>query len=471
MRDAVYRGPLQIEDTDFYKPVSQAYGEARKGLEQLGSVGGRMNLIADVAQPGRRISKGRLTLDEALLASDPGAQTELQRARGSLGDLDTRLSEASEAARTRAQGGAATTQATRDATRGSLGEARTAFETGLEGRLAGARKDALARAQTAKEAVSGGFTYGLDKKGEVVRTIGRNKGKYDSAALSDAELGQLGMDRQQLTAMLRGGKGAGRKGPAAGAPGKAFKDSFGQQYLFRPESATTTDQTLADLGLTRKQYDTIFGGGLDPVLGKARAKGMTKGQQAILPATFFRTLGDAGRYIDPLSAETEITRGNVASGDDYKRLEALNSLSDEQNFFLNPDEAGRAGTANLDLTNFNKDAYSGAARGALEAALKDSYRMANFNRRSGGDSFLKKYAAPLATGGIARSGSSIGEAFSALGQGVVNPLGLVKRKLGELAMNPNSIYSDPAGLFSGATSARDLRAPTEQELAALRGVV
>lgn len=379
LRDAAYTGPDQFEATDFYKPVSEAYNQANQARTRLDSVGGRQELIAGL-NPNGRISKGRLTLDEALLSSDPNARASLQQAGSSLSDLESLLGGASKAAADRVAAARQTTDATRADTRGALSQARQTFETDLDARLASARAEALARQEKARQALSGGFTYGLNAAGDVVDTSGSAGARYVEKELTDDQLRQLGMTREQLAAAIR----------SKSAPGQSFREGTHEQFLFRPTSAGVSDQTLGDLGLTRQGYEGIFGdGAIERILGEYRSKGLRDEQIERLPAAFFRSLGDAGRFITNQSPDAQITRDNLATADDYARLRALDDLAGESSIFL-PQDASRAGTANLDLTDLDIDSYLGSATGALQDAVNESYRTANFNARSGGDSFLKK---------------------------------------------------------------------------------
>ncbi len=346
MRDAAYTGPKTLEETDLYKPVSAAFGEAKRTGDLTNSAGGRMELIAGVAKPGSRITKGRLTLDEALVSGDAGAREAVSAGRDSLNDLNSRLQAASAASQGRATEAATTTNATRNAVRGALGTSRSNFETDLEGRLAAARTEATNRSTAAQTALKNATTQYADK------------GKGVGAEYADrAKIFGNRKDR----ALARG------------------KDTF-------------DEQALADTGLSREMLNEILSGKGSKTAGWLNdfGRGNTDKQDLINYGKYGNDLGDLSRFATTQSPEAKLYRENVASTDDFNRLAALNDLSGESSFFLDPTRAAEAGTANLDLTDFNLEGLSKTYQSAMQNAQKNAARTLATNRRSGSDSFVKK---------------------------------------------------------------------------------
>lgn len=398
MRDASYTGPKSLEETDFYQPVSQAFGAANTARTQLGSTGGRQELLASVSDPTKRLSKGRLTLDEALLSADPNARGTLGTAKNSLSDLDKRLSDASAAAQARAKQAADTTAATQAATRSTLGTARTNFEGDLNGRLSAAQAEALKRQNAAAASL----------EALRARTFNAKDNPLPDALQSRAEL----------------------------------YNPHDQKYLVRGQD-TFDDQQLADLGLSRQQIDEIMAANGTKTAGylSDMSHGTPDNQVRSVFGRYGDTLGDLTRFLTKQSPEAQITRGNLASKEDYARLAALNDLSGEQNLYLNPNDVGQAGTANLDTSDFDRAGFSDAYQQAMTEAQKKAELNAYINSKNGSDSFLKKHGASIATGGLVRQGGSLADYGSAL----VNPFE-AGRQLASGYDNP----ADPAMMFSEA---------------------
>lgn len=388
LRDAEYLGPRALENTDFYQPVSQAIGTAKRAGEQLGTAGGRQELIARTTAPGQRISKGRLTLDEALLSGDANARTALQSAGDSLGDLDSRLAAASAASQARARQGADTTMATRDAIRGALTTGRQNFETDLDARLAAARTAAAERTAAEQQALKA--------------------------------LSVQSMASKSLT-------------PAQRADAQTW-GAF-NEHAFLPGQDTFNDQQLADLGLDREQISEILGkGDTGHVLSKL-GRGITDRQERAVFNAYGSKLGDLSRFLTSENPDAAITRGNLATAGDYDRLAALNELADEQNTFLSPEERALAGTAPQNLNTLNFAGLSDAHRQALKAAQADSNRRAEMNTHNGGESFLKSAVRKFSGAPMVAPVASIVKKSPGGGQALNN-------YLAEDVFTPNRAYKD-----------------------------
>lgn len=399
MRDATYGGPMALEDTDFYSPVSRAYGEANQAGERTKTAGGRQELIASTIPQGQRFTKGRIMLDEALMSSDVGARNAVNAGRDSLSDLDKRLGEASAASRARAQQGVATTDATRQATRDTLMQSRSQFETDLDARLASARDSATKRMESAT--------------GALKAASGRYYGRGEEVAPEDLE---------SVERFGAGNKRAVRYG----------EDTF-------------DDQILEDLGLNRDLIGELMGGSKSDTGRYLQdfGRGLTAKQDKILQGKYMNDLGDLSRFAHSKSPDAEISRGNVASLGDYDRLDALNALTDEQSMFLDPGQRAMAGTAPQDLLDYDVEGLSKAYQNAMRSAQGNAASSLAKNSRSGGDSFVKKHGASIATGGIVQQGGGIKD----FGKALTNPLDVVKRNVMELGADQNSMYYDPAQML------------------------
>lgn len=397
MRDAEYTGPRSFEETDFYKPVSEAYGEARRTGDLTNTTGGRMELIANVAKPGSRITKGRLTLDEALLSGDTGARETVSGARDSLGDLNSRLQAASQASQSRATDALNTTNATRDAVRGALGTSRTNWQNDLEGRLQGARTEAANRTAAAQNALKAANTKYWE-----------NSKKVDPEYAGQAE------------------------------------KFFGGRRAIVEGQDTFSDQTLSDLGIDRgivnellNKQDTRTSGYM-----KDFGRGITDLQERAVYGSYGNELGDLSRFMSAQSPDAQLYRENVASTGDFDRLAALNDLSGESSTYLDPTRLAEAGTYNTDLVDFDTEGLSKAWQGALGTAGSQAAKKLEVNARSGGDSFLKKHGASIATGGLVGQGGKLTDIGAAMKNPLVAAKNLIPTDQSKLLYDPAQMFTD-----------------------------
>lgn len=326
-RNASFSGPSSLEDSDFYSPISSAVGEAKR-YGSLSETGGGIAEILGGAQQDRPYSQGAREFDASLALGDETARGEIGRARSSLSDIDARLGEVSAAARTRAQQGAATTSATQQAAQGALKGAVGSSNADLDARLKAARDAAAGRAQAARSSFA-----------SIAPTI--SQGKEGS---------------QQIR-----------------AAGKTIRG--GLQGL--------DAQALADLGLSAEQYQDLVGGG-STAAELARAsrglndKGATS-QVDRLYGQYGQGLGDLGRFLTERSPDS-IGRESFATPDDYARAAALADLGGDP--YLDQALAGQAGTANLDLIDFDLPSALAQRDAALEAIRRQAAYDRSVNSRS-----------------------------------------------------------------------------------------
>jgi len=132
-RNAQYEGPKSLETTDYYNPAVQEVQKAKEYAGYTSSDEGRKQLLQKIQQ-NRRASAGVTSLNNLLLQGGD-AQNTLAQARDSASDLDARLSGVSEAAKARADQGAATTAATKQQAQSALEQVMAGFKGDLEGRV------------------------------------------------------------------------------------------------------------------------------------------------------------------------------------------------------------------------------------------------------------------------------------------------------------------------------------------------
>lgn len=386
LRDASYSGPDSFDASPEFEPVAKAFRDAQQTRDRLGSSEGRQQVLAGLVPGNQRISRGRLALDEALLATDPDARAGIESARLGQKGLEADLAAGQTAAREGVSKAQTDTLAARDAVRGALGQSRSQFETGLEQRLAQARTQANQRSANARSVLGAGTHLGL-RDGDLYDISAPGAGaEKDGALASDELIARTGMSRADLIDAMSGSVNAYRGPGALHTPG-------GRRELYLPaQTAEASDEVLADLGIDRDIYDVMRGAEVMPIIEANRAKGLQGDQVERLRAVYDRALGDPSRFLQQGNADSAITRANVASADDYARQAALNDLSgDAGNSFLNQADAGQAGTANLDLSELDAGAMRQAALEAIMSTLSESGRLSGVNARSGGDTFIKKH--------------------------------------------------------------------------------
>lgn len=119
MRDANYTGPESFESTDFFNKASNATKKAQDLSNQLSNEEGQKQILKGM-QKQTNLNKGALTLDSALLSSDPDAQQRLKAAQQSSAGLGAQLSEASTAGNLQAQQARQSTGLTAEAIRNAF---------------------------------------------------------------------------------------------------------------------------------------------------------------------------------------------------------------------------------------------------------------------------------------------------------------------------------------------------------------
>jgi len=369
LRQAAYGGPAQLEDSDFFSPIAEAVGNVDRTRDLSGTSGGRVELLQDI---GRRGSIGSKRLDESLIQADDIARGGVDSARTSLDDVNSRVEQASAASRERANAARTTTDATREATIGALTNATNSSQEGIDQRLTQTRQDAADRIAALQGAF--GPLSALPTSGQAGLVL---------ANPDDINSG--------LVQGTRGVPVAFNKG-VTGQPGGvgALREGFGGYLQQREGERQLNDQQLADLGISREQWEQLndldFLGGIESFTRN----------DAINPYnvldTYEQGRGDFDRYLTFQSPDAAANRENVASKEDFDRLAALGQLSGQQNTFLDQSQIGQAGTFDPDLTDFDFDSALAQVNAARDRSIGLGGRAAEYNSRSGSDSFIKKVA-------------------------------------------------------------------------------
>lgn len=372
MRDASYTGPRALEERPEYEGISKALADARETSELAKSEGG-LGELSDKVVTGQRTAGGR-ALDTNLLLTDQNLRGRLDSARQGLEGLAGEVETASKGAQERAAAAQKTTDATREQTRGALTSAQQAFEKQLDDKVERSRLEAFYRAVNAQNALRN-YNPGLTN----LPTAGAAGRYYDANDPTQGGFRDAAI-KGNVPEFIHGGSGQ------AALPGF-------EQYVGQNLSRAPTLQELADLGISPQQWAELAP--LFPVVPLAQAAAM--GTNNVNPYAFLEAygqgIGDLSRFAHIDNPNATITRENLSSPDDYARAAALAQLAGPElaQFILDPAQAERAGTANLDLVNFDVAAANAARNAALGSLAQRAGVHVAGNARSGGDTFWKKF--------------------------------------------------------------------------------
>lgn len=265
-----YGGPVSAESTSDYANQQTAINQAiATGQSQTGTEAGRENLIS---QSEAAPSSGVTALNEAILSQDPEALASIQNAYAPFQNLLTGLSTGAQGvnqqiAKEQADA-AASAKAAQDAISGQI----TGLNTGVTGELTAAQQKAAAQNAQVKADITSGN-------------------------VSDADLGALGMTRDQWNSLSAADKAA----------------------------ATPTN-----------------------VLSNQRQFGATSGTATIDPTQF----------LTQQNPNQVLTAANVATPQDYANAQAFQTLLQGMNLttptaIINPATAAQAGTAPTNLNQYD----------------------------------------------------------------------------------------------------------------------
>jgi hypothetical protein len=287
---------------------------------------------------GEQVGAGKTSKDEALLARAIETPTEVVKSPEELAKIT--------AMRTAAYKGPATVEELTpyEEARQAVGESerRAGLTETKEGRkelLYGLAKSPtrgqmtldellLSQDPKAREILSGGSAQFGDLKGylESVRTAGAGS---ISGAQAETEKTRQDVSTSLQDAITKAKANLEeRVGTARGTAGARSTAAL--------NSLTTGDfspEVMADLGITPEQAEKL--------------------KLAITEAQQYKAPLDLAKYSSQLSPETEITAGKTATAEDYARSAALAQLSGLDRGYLTPGEEGMAGTAGMDMTNFD----------------------------------------------------------------------------------------------------------------------
>lgn len=349
MRTNVYGGPRELADV---APDLRGRIEAdtARYKSDVDTSSGRKEFLRSIA-PGS--TAGMLSLDELLLGGDQGARAKLTSAANQFGEIGSYLDEVQGRARTKASEADAATAAARNTTAERLGTDISGYQQTLNERLAQAYAQANQRADAAKASLA---TLKDVKPGS-------------SPNLSPEILADLDISPEDLAAMT------------------------------------------ADIRQLKHAGDWYPPQAGDPLgMPKFRSPEQIKAHWMAGQPEFYNVDFDAGNYGTKRLAEASFGLNELAGEEDYAKAAALARLSGQEDLgFLNAADRGKAGTADLDIYDFN----AAGAKGAADQQLSDKDRLmaASLMGRTGqmlSDDEIRNYFAPqkgfhdnIATGRLA----------------------------------------------------------------------
>ena len=114
MRDAEYKGPANLQSSEFYQPINESFNTANTASNNTQTDRGQRTLLGQLQQKQRgKVNQGSLDFNSALLQGDADARQILNTFRDSNADLSGLLSGAKESASNKAAQGGATTANTK----------------------------------------------------------------------------------------------------------------------------------------------------------------------------------------------------------------------------------------------------------------------------------------------------------------------------------------------------------------------
>jgi len=373
MRDASYTGPRSLEGIDEYGDVATKLSSARE-TDELASSDYGLGALSDRAVTGPRTAGGR-SLDTQLLRGDTGLQSRIGAARQGLASLAGERDAASTAAQTRAGEAKATTDKTRGDTRAALTAAQDAFDKSLNQRVDQNRLEAFYRGATAYDA--------LGPNAMPIPTAGA-QGRYYAG--NDPTRGSYtdGAQAGNVPEFIH------NTGGEALLPGFALNTAARD---YERAGAPPSADVLQTLGMTAQQWHALTE--LRPVADMARsaASGTSNVNPYAYIEAFDAGLGDLRGYLDWTDPNLSITRDNVATAADYGNATGLATLAGPElsRTLLDPTRAGEAGTADLDIVDFDLARAQRARASTLEDLAGRTGAHVAGNARSGSDSILKRY--------------------------------------------------------------------------------
>jgi hypothetical protein len=196
MRDAQYKGPTSLEESDYYQPINMAIQNALGTAQNTQSAEGRSQLLADMQrEKGQKVSRGAANLDAALLSTSPDSRNILSQAKQSIDPLNDQLKAVSEAEAMKAKAAQDQTAKTQAAI-----QAAFAGPMGVQGQLESGLK-AKSDAAIQKSGIDADAILNLLKN----PPVGTRRGNFiipPENKITDEQLKMLGLTRNQFQGLV-----------------------------------------------------------------------------------------------------------------------------------------------------------------------------------------------------------------------------------------------------------------------------
>lgn len=138
MRDASYKGPMNLQGTDFFAPTESKVSGLKTTATGLGTEEGRNALVQSLSE---HPTQGKTTLNQLLLQGNPESAKKIQDTAGTFKSVEDQWAQLLANAPSTADAAKAATEATRATTQSRLGDTTTGFKTGLSDKLTSATTD------------------------------------------------------------------------------------------------------------------------------------------------------------------------------------------------------------------------------------------------------------------------------------------------------------------------------------------
>lgn len=268
MRDANYQGPQSFESTDYFNKANEAAKKAQNLSGQLSNEEGQKQILKGM-QKQTNLNKGALTLDSALLSSDPNAQQKLLGAQQSTSGLSKQLSDVSSAGNLAAQKAKQSTGITAEAIRNAFTGANSpqaVMEADIDSRVKTARQGFTSAEDINKAFAAGG--PGLTD--QQLTNIGLTREQVDLIR-NNPYIDQSNLGRFEATSGSANNITAGNIASAEEYAKQAALNSLmgtNSTYLSTPEQAGKAQTTTAKFDL--KEVSKEIGAALERKLSVAR---------------------------------------------------------------------------------------------------------------------------------------------------------------------------------------------------------
>lgn len=133
LRDAAYKGPSNLEETDLFAPAQSKVNALKSTAESIGTEAGRNQIISPLSS---RPSAGKTALNQLLLQGNPDSAQQLKAVADTFPGVEDQWNQVRSQAGQNAQTARTGTDEARTKTRAALDTAKTGFTSGLDQKLA-----------------------------------------------------------------------------------------------------------------------------------------------------------------------------------------------------------------------------------------------------------------------------------------------------------------------------------------------